>query len=320
MNIPDYEYPIEQCDVPEKNRKSLDEYRKFRRRCLEQLRGNRSTSVMNQVHNLAWHTAVFKTLNEARRLEPSRMVNGAMWKLIAAGYASLMTLGIRRLVDNDRQTDSVRNVITQIEKRPEPITREMFVCYDGLPYDYQLVGQKYVDSTSKRVTATCLPTTGPSAWATSRMAHKKFDQLCGHPVERKRTDVIDPALLTTLQSVLRSPCIKAACTLADKRIAHAERFSENSKALPEVSYNDIDEALKTIVRVTDFLSSHFFYDTSYGSVVPTPQYDVFEALDQPWVKPENLPALHQHWHDLTESMAQWVYDTAAEFLPPTPPR
>lgn len=60
----------------------LAEYRLFRRKCLEYLRGDAPTSVMNQVHGLAWHTAVFRTLNEARRLETERAVNGAMWELI----------------------------------------------------------------------------------------------------------------------------------------------------------------------------------------------------------------------------------------------
>jgi len=56
---------------------------------------------MNQVQELAWHTATFRTLNEARRIEPDRAVNGAMWELMIAGYANLMTLGIRGLVDKD---------------------------------------------------------------------------------------------------------------------------------------------------------------------------------------------------------------------------
>jgi hypothetical protein len=146
MIIPGYEYPVEQCDVPEVRRASLAEYRVFRNKCLEYMRGDASTSVMNQVQDLAWHTAVFRTLNEARRLEPNRAVNGAIWELLATGYANLMTLGIRRLVDKDSRTDSVWNVIVEVEKRPELLTREKFVCYDGLPYDYEAVYRKYVAS------------------------------------------------------------------------------------------------------------------------------------------------------------------------------
>lgn len=146
MNLREYEYPIEQCDVPAVRRPALTEYRLFRRKCLEYLRGNAPTSVMNQVHSLAWHTAVFRTLNEARRLEPERAVNGAMWELIGHGYASLMTLGIRKLVDRDPRTDSVRNVIAQIEKRPELLRREHFVCYDGLPFDPQSAYARHLRS------------------------------------------------------------------------------------------------------------------------------------------------------------------------------
>lgn len=56
---------------------------------------------MNQVHGLAWHTAGCRTLNEARRIEPERVANGAMWELLTSSYANLMTLGIRRLVDRN---------------------------------------------------------------------------------------------------------------------------------------------------------------------------------------------------------------------------
>ena len=119
MSIPDYEYRVEQCDIPAVRQPALSEYRTFRRKCLEYMRGNASTSVMNQVHDLAWHTAVFRTLNEARRLESQKLVNGAMWQLITEGYASLMTLGIRRLVDKDPRTNSVSNVIAFVERRSE---------------------------------------------------------------------------------------------------------------------------------------------------------------------------------------------------------
>ncbi len=107
----EYRYSLEDCDVPEVRRAALGEYRIFRRKCLEYIRGAADTSVMNQVHDLAWHTVVFRTLNEARRLEPERLVNGALWELTTAGYASLMSLGIRKLVDRNSRTDSLWNVV-----------------------------------------------------------------------------------------------------------------------------------------------------------------------------------------------------------------
>lgn len=317
MSIPDYEYPVEQCDVPEVRRPALVEYRSFRRKVLEYMRGPADTSVMNQVHDLAWHTAVFRTLNEARRIEPDRAVNGALWELTTAGYASLMTLGIRKLVDTHPKTDSVWNVIAMVDRRPELLTREKFICYDGLPYDYEVVQQRYIDTldTSGGVHVSWLPTKGPDAWGMSEIMHKAFDRLAGNPQKRRRTDTIDLSILKALRERLAHPAIEKVCTMADRRVAHAERISEGSGPAPTATYNDIDTALQQIIYVANFLAASFFYDAAFGSVVPTPQFNVLEALDQPWVTTENLPALSHHWDELANKMDGWANAAHNEFLP-----
>ena len=318
MSIPEYEYSLEACDVPEVRRAALGEYRTFRRKCLEYMRGAADTSVMNQVHDLAWHTAVFRTLNEARRLEPERLVNGALWELTTAGYASLMTLGIRKLVDKDPRTDSLWNVVAMVERRPELLTREKFVCYDGLPYDYDAVHRDYLASLDIRdgVRVRWLPNSGPKAWSMSEMLHKAFDKLSGaDATKRKRTDIIHPSVLTAVKEGLSHSAIEKVCTLADRRIAHAERLSESSDPIPTTTYDDIDQALKQIVKVANFLSTSFFYDAAFGSVVPTPQFDVLEALDQPWITKENIPALRRCWGALSDSIDAWATGASEDFLP-----
>jgi len=317
LGIPEYEYSVEQCDVPEVRWPALTEYRTFRRKCLEYMRGAADTSVMNQVHDLAWHTAVFRTLNEARRIEADRSVNSTFWELTTAGYASLMALGIRKLVDKDPRTDSVWNVIALVERRPELLTREKFICYDGLPYDYEAVQRRYIDSLdmSTGVHVGWIPTKGPDAWGMSEMMHKAFDRLSGNPKKRKRTDNIQTSILVALRKRLSHPAIEKVCAMADRRVAHAERISKDSGAVPIATYNDIDAALQQVVYVANFLSSSFFYDAAFGSVVPTPQFDVLEALDQPWVTTDNLPVLHQYWHSLCASMDEWANSAYEEFLP-----
>ena len=318
MSIPEYQYSLEDCDVPEVRRGALGEYRTFRRKCLEYMRGAANTSVMNQVHDLAWHTAVFRTLNEARRLEPDRLVNGALWVLTTAGYASLMSLGIRKLVDKDPRTDSLWNVVALVERRPELLTREKFVCYDGLPYDYEAVHRDHIASLDIRngVHVGWLPTSGPKAWAMSEMLHKAFDKLSGvSATKRRRKDKIHPTVLTAVKEGLSHPAIEKVCILADRQIAHAERLSEFSDPISTTTYNDIDQALQQIVRVANFLSTSFFYDAAFGSVVPTPQFDVLEALDQPWITTENIPALHKYWGELSDSIDAWAHGASEDFLP-----
>lgn len=273
------------------------------------MRGAADTSVTNQVHDLAWHTAVFRTLNEARRFEPERLVNGALWELIIAGYVSLMSLGIRKLVDKDRRTDSLWNVVALVERHPELLTREKFICYDGLPYDYEAVNQDYIASLDflNGVHVGCLPTSGPNAWGSSERLHKAFDKLSGtSATKRRREDKIQPSVLTAVKEGLSHPAIEKVCTLADRRIAHAERLSESSDPISTTTYNDINQALQQIVRMANFFSGSFFYDAAFGSVVPTPQFDVLEALDQPWITTENIPALHRYWDELSNSIDAWA--------------
>jgi hypothetical protein len=160
-----------------------------------------------------------------------------------------------------------------------------------------------------------LPTKGPEAWAMSEIMHKAFDRLSGNPAKRKRSDIIQVSILSALKKRLSHPAIEKVCTMADRRMAHAERISEESEAVPIVTYNDIDTALKQIVCVANFLSSSFFYDVAFGSVVATPQFDVLQHLDEPWVTLQSKPLLHTYWRELCASMDSWANTDDGEFLP-----
>jgi hypothetical protein len=160
-----------------------------------------------------------------------------------------------------------------------------------------------------------LPTKGPEAWAMSEIMHKAFDRLSGNPAKRKRSDIIQMSILSALKKRLSHPAIEKVCTMADRRMAHAERISEESEAVPIVTYDDIDAALKQIVCVANVLSSSFFYDVAFGSVVATLQFDVLQHLDEPWVTPQNKPLLHTYWRELCTSMDSWANTDDGEFLP-----
>ena len=275
---------------------------------MESLVGDNETSVMTQVHNLAWYTVVFRTLNEARRIEPEQKVNGALWELLTAGYGGLLTLGIRKLVDKDPRTDSLWNAIDLIKKRPELLTREKFVCYDGLPYDWELAQKTYYQKLTdeKFAKAHFLPTKGPEAWAKSEMMHRAFDKLSGNPSTRRREDKIQASILNKLIEKLEHPAFLKVCEMVNQQIAHAERLPEDVKLSTAITYNDINEAFKQVVQVANFLLGSFFCDTAIGSIVPTPQFDVLEALDAPWVKAENLNLLQDYWQKQSDEMDGWI--------------
>ena len=291
MNIPDYKYTLDQCSVPVVRRPVLEAYRTCRRECLERLQGDAETSVLNQVLHLTWYTVVFRTLNESRCLEQGRGVNGAMWELITAGYANIITLGIRRLVDTHPNADSVWNVIGRLERRPELLTRENFVCHDGLPFDDKAVYQKHLDTFKANSGPHWLATEGPDAFDTSARMHGAFDALCGFPTKRKPLDKVDVSIFATLRGQLKHPIVEKVRNMVDRTVAHAERIPIGAPAVPPATYNEVNEALGIIVRVCQFVLWNLLAEGGFCSIVATPQFDVLQDLDQPWCLPATVPAL-----------------------------
>jgi len=206
-----------------------------------------------------------------------------------------------------------------IERRPELLRREHFVCYDGLPFDAQAAYERHLRSTTiepNRVT--WLPTSGPEAWGTSQMLHGAFDALAGFPAKRKRLDTVQPEVLEKLKAHLAHEAIAAVCEPADRSMAHAEQITSNDKPVANVTLETVDTALKNIVQVASFISTDFFSDAAFGSVVPVPQFDVLEHLDAPWVDAAHLPALHEHWHAVSDRLADWTDNLDEHFLPRRP--
>lgn len=192
------------------------------------------------------------------------------------------------------------------------------MCYDGLPFDYEKKSRELASRIGLREShgAMWLPTTGPEAWSTSELLHEAFDKITKHEGKRRRTDKIDAAIFHRLKSAVDSPTIRRVCTIADKNIAHAERTRDELESMPEITFNDIHDALRRLTQLANFISTTFFYDAAIGSVVPVPQFDVLEGLDSAWVKKSNLVKLNDYWHELSRSMDDWLSkDFESSFKP-----
>ncbi|KAF0843433.1 hypothetical protein FNL37_0859 [Methylovorus glucosotrophus] len=304
MNKLDYKFTPEQCDVPESRRKALIVYRTFRSQCLEYLNGDSDISISRQIHNLGWYTAVFRTINEARRIEGHDRVNSAHWDLTSAGYASLITVGIRRLVDYHSGTSSLRWLIGKLQKNSHHLTREMFVCHDGLPFDYAATERRLLDlPPDQRTKVRWGSMEGPDAYNASGFAHRSFDALSSTPDHSWRLEKVDSQILDWLLKQLSHPAITKVHDMVDKIVAHSERIPRGSKTVEIATYNDVDEALKRIVQVATFVSK--FFHSGFGDVVPTPQFNVLEYLDEPWATSSSLDALQDEWDKLTTNMNSW---------------
>ena len=66
-----------------------------------------------------------------------------MTEALIGGHAATRVLAICRLVDN-RGDDliSLRKLLKDIRSNVPLLTRENYVCFDGLPYDYEAVQRR----------------------------------------------------------------------------------------------------------------------------------------------------------------------------------
>ena len=184
----DYKYPLDQCDVSDKD--SCQKFRDKRQEWMECLIGDDPHAISKQLSSVVWDYTLFCTVNELRRAaedenDDSAGFNGPVIRMWDAGFASLQATAIRRLIEKPKTNPnwaviSIRSVLKDIEDNLGLITRENYVCYDGLPYDYDAVHDKWLASlpkTKSGVHAGVMPTTGPTAWHSSQMHHESFDRL-----------------------------------------------------------------------------------------------------------------------------------------------
>ena len=125
--------------------------------------------------------------------------------------------------DPKRGVISLRRLLKEIEDSREVMTREVYVAYDGLPYDWELSYQCFLETTLRTpggVSTGALPTTGPEAWKAAEIVHGNFDGLSGvDPANRARGDLVERKWFEYLENKL------AACDdtrkYVDKFVAHA---------------------------------------------------------------------------------------------------
>lgn len=277
-------------------------YDELRSACLEQLSGKQASSVASQLRSLFLADAVFRMLNEARRIEEGRAISGVAWRLTAAGHAVLLATGIRRLVDKDKRAGSLAGIIARLRGGQELLTRRHYVEVGGDPYDYEGEKVKYFrDVIEASVDDTDAVHRGHIDWVHSQYKHKRFDQLSDGE-GRDPEQLIGLSVLDKLSAALTSDAIRRVTTYTDKVIAHAEHLTD---AIELPSYNDVDESLRTLCQVSNFISTAIFYDSDRSQVVPTPQYDVTQHLDAPLALSKTLPDLQQFWADYSRERDGW---------------
>jgi hypothetical protein len=318
----DYSYPIDQCDILDKGKG--ESFRQKRLVWMEWLSGKDPHSISRQIYSMLWEYALFCVVNELREIAATEPENGVSFndpviRLFDAGFVTTQAIAIRRLIEKPKSDPkwaviSLRSILKDIKENTNLITRENYVCYDGLPYDHEAAYRQCLSTLPSDSGSVYLPTKGPNAWATSELAHKNFDKLSGVEAKnRKRTDVIRADVFVFLESQIET--CKDIKKYVDKFVAHAsapETRKELSDAQRGITLDHLKAYHKTIYQVAGFISNKLLDGSNLGGL-PVPQFDHLENLDKSWTTPQNLNRAHQKWDEYAKEVSTW---DSASLWPP----
>ncbi len=317
----EYAFDVDRCSVD--NKALLIQFRAKRSEWMDWLERDVHHNIWGQIHSIMWDDAVYRSLNEARRFasagNPTAAINGMFGMFIDRGYVSTQILGICKITDrsdNDPKKGviSLRRLFDDIGDHHHIMTRENFVSYDGLPYDYAAAQQAHIDSETPEELAKSrwVPTKGPDAYGASQMVHNAFDKLSGIAADKRtRTDLIHKDVFKTIGAWFDAPIFGKLRTHRNKFIGHAaDKFSRQIAPLSRLglSLDEIAGAQRIIVRIATAIGSHILYGSALGGVVPTPQFNVFENLEMPVVPAANIDEISEWWRRHERERGNWLQE------------
>lgn len=323
MSVRDgWTFSVSDCDVLAKDR--LAEFREKTDVWVGALDRDDLNSVTSQILDMMWDDAAWRSLNEARFIARDRDdigTPGIVGNLLDKGYISGQVIAISRLLEMGsarphKQVNSLRRLVDEISANSHLFTREIYICRDGLPYDFAATRDSNPLSTG--TAATWMDTSGPKAWTQSHLLHEEFDRLSG-TTNRSRDDVIDPALFGRLSAALEDQVFKDVLSLRHKSIAHAaDAFSRTSTPNPRtgISLDELARAHYLIIGVYQAISANLLYQSWLGTAIATPQQDQFEGLDKPMVATQtDLHALHEFWRRHSNERDDWLNKSYRDLIP-----
>lgn len=286
--------------------------------------GQDRNSILNKIYQMVWNAAVFKIINESRRIAPVNSkgqteVNGMLHRFIDRCFFDSQFLAVRRLTDSayelsdpKKGTSSLVALLTDMKSNSGLITRENLFKADGMEYDYGAVQQRELayalEQSKKGSNAYWIPSELDSH--SVKIRHEHIDVLCGvKPELRKPSDVIASGIFEQLIARVKKASEEVNLHV-NKYIAHAATPESRDYVKADeisVTLGHLWDAHKIICQTANFLDIHLLSRASH-SFLPVPQYDHLEFIDRALVSSENVGVLSDAWHEFhreTDSWGQW---------------
>ncbi|MGD9979889.1 MAG: hypothetical protein AB7H66_09345 [Hyphomonadaceae bacterium] len=241
-------------------------------------------------------------------------MNSVIRELLDDGYVAFQTAAIRKLIEPaqrqaSRQIISLRRVLDDMQASRTQLTREVFVCFDGAPYDYDTAYAAYLATNPESPGFTGVPTTGPAAFGDCARAHSKFDKLAGtDPSTRSRADLIAQGYFDAHYATLAASGADGIADYCNKFITHAADAASRKTAKSEtVSLRLFEDCHRKLYKIAFALYADVLTDTEHMLATLSVRHPC-ENLDQIWSSEAELQKLYRFYDDRTEFIDGWRTD------------
>ncbi len=235
------------------------------------------------------------------------------------GHVAIQILAIRRLIDR-RNADviSLPRLLKDLRKHFHLFTRENYVCFDGLPYDYEAARQSwFLNNFGSGNGGGWAPNEGPHAAYPSEAAHRQFDDLAGiDPSNRCRSDRLPESLLTVIEKWLDESGAAELAEWSHAYLAHAGGPESRGRIADRiVTANKITDAIRALARVTEAISAWLLGAAGRShALMPVAQFDPFAKLDKPIMDSDGEVAAYRLWHQLTDERNAYLAGVDTELI------
>lgn len=294
-----YKFSVTDCDVLDKER--LAKFREKRNQWINWLDDDKHHAIWQVLTDMVWNEVAFKTLGQIADAEnESALNNPLISEAVVRGHVAIQVLAIRRLTDTTKGVLSLSKLLQDIRSNLRLITRENYVAFDGLPYDYSVVEEEHYRTRGTGVM--WLDTTGPKAFSTACMAHEAFDRMSSiSPDRRSRDDRLPTKLIDTIERWVTECGAKDIASWSHNHLAHAGSLaSRQAIADYSISGAKIGAAIKGLARAAEALSAYILYSSGrMNALMPTPQFDQFELLENAVLSSASRADPTMVWETLT---------------------
>jgi hypothetical protein len=304
-----YKTPIDKCDVLD--RKRLETYRDKRYEWLSwyELRKDEPNTIQQQLFSMMFLDLAYRVLSSPRPSASPDLTFAAQSGLLAhfldQGYVATQVLAIRRLLDGRKDVFSLRRLLDDLTFHRELITRENYVCHDGLPFDSE-AWQSQAQGIEVRIWGIEAP--GLHNFLASRVRHEMFDRLSGvSPTARERGNLIKEDVFEKLKKLLLNDTAEKIVLLSHKFFAHAATTdSRGSLAFSGIKLSDVDEVQRAFIRVERAITDILLFIAIGRQVVPMPPLGLFKGLEHPYASAEAIKNMDTVWDQLVEERNKWA--------------